>query len=853
MYSGQLLTHLQRVRQVLYSPQEIDSYELDHLDFKTVAQYSYLDGHCFKLIYLYHSQSDHRAFFSLYIGATRKTSIFVVDRVRTNQMPNMTNLYQTERNSRLEQYANYPAPPEDVSFDVRVDTELRRAYRGIQRLLGEYKDARRGPTVILIQSPIGGPLLTQAIPTLEDFPSVLVPHLDSDGRYPVLDWQRVAAKRMVQQFLNTPSWLHNQLEQARYAHIPLGNLSKDPSLSITDVFFARHLLRHNHILWVSPSDKPDLGGREDDDYRLITDTEEGRSVELNSPGAYPTCCVELSLDGLSVNTVLQSQHINDYEGGSGSSISFDCTPQASLEELMEGGASTALSVYDEAALCSSSFKILRGMVHTWLHEVSTNQNIYADLQLQHFYRWIRTPSSLLYEPALCRMIHKLMKKLFMQLIGEFKRLGSSIVYADFNRIIVCTKKKRLEDASAYVEFILRSIQSRDLFHSIRIEPTANWEYLLWMDQANYGGVRVKLPPSLKALYSEEENSETATATQEEVGVASTPNEQEMGSLNEQEIEEPEVEMNWNVCNYLPESGSCQDIFRVMVAGHIHALYSHEVEGRRNHAPGSTPIQRRRANITQSQFTPDNTVTPSLVTFAQERIQKDITEKLFIFTQKIHQTLGGGDKGHHSSTVDLFPRLPGSHLTFANPALEFVKTLCKVLSLDSSTRHQVSKLRRDLLRLIGVREFSPEANFQDPCRSFVLPEVICESCNNCRDLDLCRDPFITHDESSNRMQWLCSYCHAPYNRDQIESNLIKAVQRRSDSFCLQDLVCVKCRGVKEANMSNYCSCAGGFALTVSRETLLEQMTTFRNIARHYGMELLDETVSWIIQMNQTDQL
>ena len=98
--------------------------------------------------------------------------------------------------------------------------------------------------------------------------------------------------------------------------------------------------------------------------------------------------------------------------------------------------------------------------------------------------------------------------------------------------------------------------------------------------------------SLKALYSEEENSETATATQEEVGVASTP--------NEQEIEEPEVEMNWNMCNYLPESGSCQDIFRVMVAGHIHSLYSHEVEGRRNHAPGSTPIQRRHANITQSQ-------------------------------------------------------------------------------------------------------------------------------------------------------------------------------------------------------------------------------------------------------------
>lgn len=57
------------------------------------------------------------------------------------------------------------------------------------------------------------------------------------------------------------------------------------------------------------------------------DMEEGRSIELNSPGAYPTCCVELTLDGLTVNTVLQSQHINDYEGGSGSGISFDYVPQ----------------------------------------------------------------------------------------------------------------------------------------------------------------------------------------------------------------------------------------------------------------------------------------------------------------------------------------------------------------------------------------------------------------------------------------------------------------------------------------------------------------------------------------------
>ena len=41
---------------------------------------------------------------------------------------------------------------------------------------------------------------------------------------------------------------------------------------------------------------------------------------------------------------------------------------------------------------------------------------------------------------------------------------------------------RMEDASAYIEFILNSIQSRDLFHSLQIEPTSCWEYLMWMDQ-----------------------------------------------------------------------------------------------------------------------------------------------------------------------------------------------------------------------------------------------------------------------------------------------------------------------------------------------------------------------------------
>lgn len=39
-------------------------------------------------------------------------------------------------------------------------------------------------------------------------------------------------------------------------------------------------------------------------------------------------------------------------------------------------------------------------------------------------------------------------------MAEFKRLGSSVVYANFNRIILCTKKRRIEDAISYMEYII---------------------------------------------------------------------------------------------------------------------------------------------------------------------------------------------------------------------------------------------------------------------------------------------------------------------------------------------------------------------------------------------------------------
>lgn len=99
-------------------------------------------------------------------------------------------------------------------------------------------------------------------------------------------------------------------------------------------------------------------------------------------------------------------------------------------------------------------------------------------------RWLRSPSSFLYDPALRRILHNHSKKLFVQLVSELQRMGSTIVFADFTKIILCTKKKEADDAYSYAQFIIQSIINKELFHSIHFEFRTCWEYLIWLDSVS---------------------------------------------------------------------------------------------------------------------------------------------------------------------------------------------------------------------------------------------------------------------------------------------------------------------------------------------------------------------------------
>ena len=120
--------------------QDVDTFELNWLQFKTLASYQYLEPNSYKYIYLYHHKTGNKSMWGLIIPSQKKGTIFVLDTVRSNQLPGLTNLYNNERSNYLSKSDRAPGvvPEGDHSFDIRLETDIKQVGRQIGRLIGSY-------------------------------------------------------------------------------------------------------------------------------------------------------------------------------------------------------------------------------------------------------------------------------------------------------------------------------------------------------------------------------------------------------------------------------------------------------------------------------------------------------------------------------------------------------------------------------------------------------------------------------------------------------------------------------------------------------------------------------------------
>ncbi len=78
-----------------------DTFDLKQLNFVPLAHdFPYLDFANFKYIFIYHHKSGTKSMIGVFVTPASKATVFVVDTVRTNQMPNMNTLYNISRSER---------------------------------------------------------------------------------------------------------------------------------------------------------------------------------------------------------------------------------------------------------------------------------------------------------------------------------------------------------------------------------------------------------------------------------------------------------------------------------------------------------------------------------------------------------------------------------------------------------------------------------------------------------------------------------------------------------------------------------------------------------------------------------
>ncbi|KAL0390635.1 UNVERIFIED_CONTAM: DNA polymerase epsilon catalytic subunit A [Sesamum calycinum] len=741
--------------------------------------------------------SDGRAMYVAYFPASSQISIVVVSPFQSKELsPQMLERQFSEAKQSLS--LQPPIPNEGITFKVEYVRYVKDAQKNLQSMITEYRHRHHGPVIAVIECP-NIQLLKSGIRPLEDFPCVSIPSNVRDSQYQAIGWQVIAAKIGIQRCAASTQWLNERVTLSRYAHIPLGNFEVDWLIHTVDIFLSRALHDQQQVLWISDNGIPDLGGTNEEVPCFI---DEVNQPVLTYPGAYRKITVELKIHHLAVNALLKSNQVNEMEGGALFGLDQEPNPASYNSDKQY--------CFDEATSCAPAFRVLKQLIQRCLADAVTSGNVFADAILQHLYRWLCSPKSKLHDPALHRMLHKVMQKVFALLMAELRKLGATIVFSSFRRVIIDTGKSDLPAAKAYCESVLKTLQTRDLFEWIELEPFQFWHSLLFMDQYNYGGIQARLQDGVTEEYSE-------------ASMDSMHNDSQVDIIS-----------SWTIAENLPKA--TQDHFILIVSEFLYIpwKYAQEEAAKRASAMGDLCTPSITASTAE-------TLESQMAEFLKKKIGTDFTDKLLkiVCDPSLHMK---GRSKCQSDNVSTGSSQSLKDIHKGDSALDFIKYVCAVLALDQKVQHEVLVMRRNLLKLVRIREFAPEAEFQNLSMSLTLPNVICSYCNDCRDLDLCRDRALMAQE------WRCAVpqCGQPYDREVMENALLQIIRQRERLYHLQDLVCLKCNQIKAAHLAEHCACAGSFACKENSSEFHSKMQIFLNVAVAQKFQLLHECVSWILE-------
>jgi len=419
----------------------------------------------------------------------------------------------------------------------------------------------------------------------------------------------------------------------------------------------------------------------------------------------------------------------------------------------------------------------------------------------------------------------LMKTIFLRLLGELQRLGSTIISANFHKVVVATNKSDIYDAKEYIDFVISTIlkkagangsnQMVEGMGRVSIRPNNFYTHYLFLNEHNFGGIHFEQ----REIEDDDENEMTQLFNS--------------GGAEDSSLIVPTVVSGWNIMQYLAND-IAQDYFRTIIGRFSKDVFRKQLliqQQAKNRMTAISPV-----SVAKNGDEDDSTLSPQeqLMNYKKKMISKHFANYLTRVVGELIED-GGGEES--------FPQLPGSHLHLTNPALEFVKNVLVILDLDPDVKQEVIYLKKSLFAQIGVQEYSAATAWKNPAAAFTLPDVHCMECHECRDVDLC--VTLPEDEESSQKQWLCAGCGSSYDVDNIERRLVDIVQKKCIRYQLQDLRCTKTQQVAVRALSRTSDCSAALKLDIPRNEFFGQLTILRNLANFYELDWLLETTNGVL--------
>ncbi|KAL5628387.1 hypothetical protein BROUX41_003135 [Berkeleyomyces rouxiae] len=760
---------------------------------------NYLESVPLAFIYISQITTGDKQIYGIFSSRAEQAHIVILQRSRDamQDIPNISRIYGEKLQEHIQEIAGSNGSTQDffqyqekLAFKLTQVTTQRKAHLEIGDIVKKMNREELRAQVLVIQSSQRESLIHN-IPVLGEFPTLPMKYDVYDGSLPPLGWQPVVVRRLVRHYLRLAGEITHFIALSRYADIPLCNLEKEDPRFLIDIAYARRLQANSVALWWSNDARPDHGGYEKDNVAGPLDMM--AMPQVNNPGTYMTVCIEMEVRNLAINTILTSSLINALEGSDGEMFNADPS----------GDKDGASILYSHNSFSGAGIRVLRGMVKSWWSEACKGSPM-ADLMVNHLLRWVENPDSYLYDNTLHRYVQLICRKAFQQLMGDFRKVGCQVIFANSSRLILQTTKQDVETAYAFGQYITKSIKTQPLFHFIDLDIKEYWDYLVWYDEYNYGGV------GCDEVTEHDGNQQLNTV------------------------------MHWQMQTFLPPR--LQSVFGNWVVEFIRIMHNLK---RPNATVSGTP---RMTQIPMQNLTadPESNEVTNIISgpIFEKPLKKEISG---LITRQKKEMM------HSELAVDYaFPKLPGSHISGLDShkaVLELVKAIMQILSLDKNIIMEARLLRKELLQMFDISDFSTAGAFRNPSESLVLRDISCENCAMPREFDFCRDEDLLPEDLSQGAAdntWRCTGCGFEFSRMSIEERLIAAVEGYVIEWTTQDQNCKSCGAVKLGEFMDHCTCSGEWKNILNRDDVVGRLKVYKNVAEFYDMRMLFSVVGEILE-------